>query len=261
MPGGAYCLGEAVVLDGETRVPVLSRIASTTEHVTPLSPQRLTFTVPTRDGAACVPSLTPRHALSVPPHLCEHDALLLPGDWPKAWVALMKRLNLQAHETVLIHEAHTTTGMLATLLAAETGAQVQALCDCAHAARRLIALGAGEAATYASAWPEIMREHGGADVVLDLAGGRHAGESTLCARRHARIGVMDAATRDLFDETQWRRFVSRQLALIITDWSPLREAASASDAAQAFEAMTRTSAWDRFKSCRRESPIESLCDH
>ncbi|SMG26476.1 Zinc-binding dehydrogenase [Paraburkholderia susongensis] len=260
-PVRSYCVGETVMLDGSARLPVVACMESDEVHTAPLSPMRLAFTVSSSDSATCVPSRTPRHALNVPPHLAVRDALLLPGCWPKVWVGLTCRLNVRAHEAVLIHHAHTTAGMLATILALEIGADVLAVCDSAEAARRLIALGASEAATYASCWPELMREHGGADVVLDLAGGRYTGMSTLCARRHARIGVMDAAGHGLFDETQWQRFIARQLALIVADWSPLREAACASEAALAFDAITRTSGWARFTRARPDSPFESHCDH
>ncbi|MGF6767987.1 NADPH:quinone reductase-like Zn-dependent oxidoreductase [Paraburkholderia sp. GAS199] len=241
---GAYAVGESVMLDGAMRAPVVVRLGTRVDG------ERIAFTVPLRDGVPVRPDRMPRHALRVPAHLPLRDALCLPACWPKIYMALVRRLKVEARDAVLIHDAHTPAGMLACLLAASLEADVLAICDTADHARRTIFMGSVEATTISTGWPEVMREHGGADVVLDLAGGRYAGASTICARRHARIGVVDGVRQLIFDEMQQHRFFSKQLALMAVDWSPIRDATVALEAATAFDAITRTDIWTRYVSLR-----------
>ncbi|MFT4066358.1 hypothetical protein [Paraburkholderia sp.] len=243
----AYAVGDGVMLDGAMRTPVVVRIGAEAHD------ERIAFTVPLRDDEPAKPAGVPRHALRVPPHLPLRDALCLPASWPKIYMALVRRLNVGPRDAVLIHDAHTAGGMLACLLAASLDADVLAICDTAGHARRAIAMGAMEATTIGSAWPELIREHGGADVVLDPAGGRYAGASTICARRHARIGVLDGAPPMGIDDEQWQRIFSKQLTLTAADWSPLRDATVVHEAAASFDAITRTDAWTRYVALRDKS--------
>lgn len=244
----AYAVGNRVMLDGAMRVPVVVRTRDAADDVS------VAFTVPLRDDQPAMPARTPHHALPVPAHLSLRDALCLPAQWPRIYSALVQRLNVKPRDAVLIHDAHTPVGMLACLLVISLDADVLAVCDNASHARRAIAMGAIEATTSGPAWPELIREHGGVDVVLDPAGGYNAGASTLCARRHARIGVMDGVSPLRIDDVQWQRVFGKQIALIPADWSPLRDAALVHEAAAAFDAITRTDAWTRYVSLR-DNPL------
>ncbi|MEK0096880.1 zinc-binding dehydrogenase, partial [Bordetella pertussis] len=56
-------------------------------------------------------------AWTVADGLDEQSALLLAVLWPSAWIALVEIGGLRAGQQVLVHEADTPLGLLATVLA------------------------------------------------------------------------------------------------------------------------------------------------
>ncbi|KCV63299.1 oxidoreductase, zinc-binding dehydrogenase family protein, partial [Bordetella bronchiseptica 99-R-0433] len=131
--------------------------------------------------------IDPGQAWSVADGLDEQSALLLSALWPGAWIALVEIGGLRAGQQVLVHEADTPLGLLATVLARQADASVIAAARTAGGIAAALRAGAAEGVLYSDPWPELAREHGGADLVFDPSAGRYAAASLPCARRRARV--------------------------------------------------------------------------
>jgi NADPH2:quinone reductase len=123
-------------------------------------------------------------AMPVPPGWSEQQALGLVVNWPTALAALKPLGGLTAGQTVLIHAAAGATGQAAVTMAKHYGATVIATASPGKH-ETVLALGAdhvlnslgGEIAA------EVLRLTGGADVVLESAGGATFGTSLAAAKR------------------------------------------------------------------------------
>lgn len=158
------------------------------------------------------------------------------------WPALchsLGRPNIQHAGTVLLHRADSYVGMLTTLLAKHMGYQVFAITYDRKGAHQLMQLGAMEAALYGIGWPDIAREHGGVDAVLDPTWGQYISQSLVAVRRGGRmimLGLEDGEgppvhLLDLFD---------RNLSVEAACWDPLRDSATLINARLLFDLLTES---------------------
>jgi NADPH2:quinone reductase len=126
-------------------------------------------------------------AIRVPDALDLVAAATLPVVWPTAWIALHERARLLKGENVLVHAAAGGVGLASLQLARAAGARAIALVGSRSKFDACRAAGADEVVCTTDPWVDLVREHGGADVVVDTVGGEASVESLRCLRRGGRI--------------------------------------------------------------------------
>ncbi|HUD93616.1 NAD(P)H-quinone oxidoreductase [Sphingobium sp.] len=136
-----------------------------------------------------------RHALPVPDDMSFEQAAGLPETVFTVWANLFERGRLVAGETVLIHGGNSGIGVTAIQMAKAAGARVIATCRGRAKADRAAEVGADIAIDVREQdFVAVVNEAGGADVVLDIAGGAYF-EGNIAALkpdgRLAQIALMD----------------------------------------------------------------------
>lgn len=130
-------------------------------------------------------------AFAIPDALDAAAAAALLCSWPAAWFALHHVAGLQAGESVLVLDATSPVGIACVQLAKAAGARVMALTRLRagfDAARRA---GAHDVVSLQeSLWPDIVREHGGADVIAGIADADVVTRSMRCLARGGRLLMM-----------------------------------------------------------------------
>ncbi|WP_195831661.1 MDR/zinc-dependent alcohol dehydrogenase-like family protein, partial [Bordetella pertussis] len=183
------CLGDA----GGLRLPGVAFIGSA-------GPGRRVAALATQAAAPGADiEIDAGQAWTVADGLDEQSALLLAVLWPSAWIALVEIGGLRAGQQVLVHEADTPLGLLATVLARHEGV------------------------LYGDPWPELAREHGGADLVFDPGAGRYAVASLPCARRRARMLALDMHDGPAGPPIGAAQLLRRQTSLAAAGWDLVRD--------------------------------------
>ncbi|HEU0101913.1 MAG TPA: NAD(P)H-quinone oxidoreductase [Mycobacteriales bacterium] len=110
--------------------------------------------------------------LPVPAGLSLVDAAALPEVTCTVWSNVFMRADLQPGEVFLVHGGGSGIGTMAVQLAAQHGCRVFATVGADDGkAQRVLALGAERAVRYRDEdFVEVLREAGGADVILDVMG-------------------------------------------------------------------------------------------
>ena len=112
------------------------------------------------------------HALPVPTGLSMRDAACLPETCFTVWSNMVMRGGLQAGQRFLVHGGTSGIGVTAIQIALNLGARVFATAGSAEKVRVCEDLGAERGINYASEdYVEILRQAGGADLILDMVGG------------------------------------------------------------------------------------------
>ncbi len=140
------------------------------------------------DAGSCLP---------VPDGVSMEEAAALPETVFTVWANVFDDAQLKPGETLLVHGGTSGIGATAIGLAKAFGAKViatagtKAKCDAARA------LGADAAYNYKEdKWDDAIRESGGADVVLDMAGGDFVARNLSCMNfggRHVSIAMLRGA--------------------------------------------------------------------
>ena len=180
----------------------------------------------TADIAGGHAQVSDAHALGVPDTLDAATALALPALWPSAWMALVEYAAVQPGDAVLVHEAATPLGRACLYLAHRLGAAPFALVHDAGQFAACRAAGAREVARYGDPWPALMREHGGADVVLDPGAGTLLEPSVACAARRARLVLIGAAAATAPALLTPAALLPKGLRVLAASWSHARDAAA-----------------------------------
>jgi len=112
------------------------------------------------------------HCLPVPDGLGLKEAACLPETFFTVWSNVFMRGGLQAGERFLVHGGSSGIGTTAIQLAKLRGARVFATAGSAEKCAACVALGAEQAINYRDTdFVDVMRDAGGADVILDMVGG------------------------------------------------------------------------------------------
>ena len=113
-----------------------------------------------------------RHCLPVPQGLSLKEAAALPETFFTVWSNVFDRGGLEAGETLLVHGGSSGIGTVAIQLAVWKGARVFATAGTPEKCAACEKLGAERAINYRDEdFKAILKEAGGADVVLDMVGG------------------------------------------------------------------------------------------
>jgi len=112
------------------------------------------------------------HALPVPAGLDLRAAACLPETFFTVWTNVFVRGGLKAGERFLVHGGSSGIGTTAIQLAAARGARVFATAGSDDKCAACLALGAERAINYRTGdFVEVLKEQGGADLILDMVGG------------------------------------------------------------------------------------------
>jgi NADPH2:quinone reductase len=129
-----------------------------------------------------------RHALPIPDGLSLDEAAALPETVFTVYANVFEGGALKAGETLLVHGATSGIGTTAIQMAKACGAKVIATARGADKAKAALGLGADVAVdATAQDFAEVAREHGGADVVLDMVGGDYFAKDLAAINTGGRI--------------------------------------------------------------------------
>ncbi len=146
------------------------------------------------------------------------DALM--HGWPAAWFALHHRARLAAGDAVLVLDAASHIGMACVQLAKAAQAQVIALTRLRAEFDAVRGCGADDVVSLEeSQWADIVREHGGADVIAGIADADLLVHSMRALARHGRLLVM-APPDTLPAELPLTPLLRRSGTLHAAFWSP-----------------------------------------
>ena len=139
--------------------------------------------------------------LPVPANVSMEHAAGLPETVFTVWANVFDDADLKSGETLLVHGGSSGIGVTAITLAKAFGATVYATASSAEKLVAIRELGADAAFNYAAdKWEEEIRARGGADVVLDMAGGDFVPrnlEALNFKGRHVSIAFLRGATPEI----------------------------------------------------------------
>ena len=129
-----------------------------------------------------------RHALPIPAGLSLIEAAALPETVFTVFANVFEHGSLKAGETLLVHGATSGIGVTAIQMAKAAGAKVIATGRGADKARQATALGADVAVdTSVEDFAEVVKAHGGCDVILDMVGGDYFAKGLSVLKMGGRI--------------------------------------------------------------------------
>lgn len=128
------------------------------------------------------------HCLPVPDGMDLREAACLPETFFTVWSNLFMRGGLKAGERVLIHGGSSGIGTTAIQLAAHFGARVFVTAGAADKCAACVTLGAERAINYREEdFEAVVREEGGADVILDMVGGDYVARNLRTLAEDGRL--------------------------------------------------------------------------
>lgn len=143
--------------------------------------------------------------LPVPAGLSLEEAAGLPETVFTVWANVFDDAGLKRGETLLVHGGTSGIGVAAISLAKAFGARVIATASSPEKLKAILDLGADAAFNYAKEkWDDKIQAMGGADVVLDMAGGDFVARNLACLKpqgRHVSIAFLrgPAAEVNIFE--------------------------------------------------------------
>lgn len=140
------------------------------------------------DAGSCLP---------IPEGVTMEEAAALPETVFTVWANVFDDAKLKAGETLLVHGGTSGIGVTALTMAKAFGARVVATAGSRDKCDACIKLGADAAYHYEEdKWDDEIANHGGADVVLDMAGGDFVARNLACLNpggRHVSIAFLRGA--------------------------------------------------------------------
>lgn len=152
------------------------------------------------------------HCLPVPEGMSLKEAACLPETYFTVWSNLFMRGRLQGGERVLIHGGSSGIGTTAIQLANHFGARVFTTAGSAEKCAACKRLGAARAINYREEdFVSVLREAGGAHVILDMVGGDYIArnlEALADEGRLVQIAFLQGAKAEVnFAEIMMRRLI------------------------------------------------------
>lgn len=117
------------------------------------------------------------HALAIPRGISLRDAAALPETAYTVWSNVIMRGGLRAGERFLVHGGTSGIGTTAIQIARALGAEVWATAGSDRKCAACQALGARAINYHQADFVEVLRQAGGADIILDMVGGDYIGRN------------------------------------------------------------------------------------
>ena len=172
------------------------------------------------------------HCLPVPPGLGPKEAACLPETFFTVWSNVFTRGGLKGGERFLVHGGSSGIGTTAIQLAHAFGARVFATAGSAEKCKACEDLGAERAINYRDEdFVALMREEGGADLILDMVGGDYIPRNLKALADDGRL-VQIAFLQGPKVEMNFAQLMTRRLTMTgstLRPQSDLAKAAIASD--------------------------------
>ena len=144
------------------------------------------------DAGSCLP---------VPKNITLEEAAGLPETVFTVWANMFDDAQLKSGETLLIHGGTSGIGVTAIALGKAFGAKVIATCGTKEKCDAALKIGADAAYLYdKDDWDGEIAKSGGADVVLDMAGGDFVKRNLSCLNfggRHVSIAMLRGAEAEI----------------------------------------------------------------
>ena len=167
------------------------------------------------------------HCLPVPDGLSLKQAACLPETFFTVWSNVFQRGGLQAGERFLVHGGSSGIGTTAIQLAKAFGARVFATAGSDAKCAACVALGAEETINYRNAdFVEVIRGHGGADVILDMVGGSYMQRNLKALADDGRL-VQIAFLQGMKAELNMVQLMTRRLTMTGSTLRPQSDIAKA----------------------------------
>ncbi len=177
------------------------------------------------------------HCLPVPKGLGLKEAACLPETFFTVWSNVFMRGKLQAGERILVHGGSSGIGTTTIQLAAAFGARVFATAGSAEKCAACVKLGAEQAINYRDEdFVEIMKGHGGADLILDMVGGDYIARNLAALDMDGRL-VQIAFLGGAKAEINFAPMMTRRLSITGSTLRPQSDLAKARIATELREAV------------------------
>ena len=129
--------------------------------------------------------------MPLPPGVSVEDAAAIPEVACTVWSNVFMVAGLQPDETLLVHGGAGGIGNIAIQLGKAVGARVFATAGTAEKRRLCESLGADRAIDYAEEdFVEVLKEAGGADVILDNMGAKYLGRNVQALATEGRLVII-----------------------------------------------------------------------
>lgn len=167
------------------------------------------------------------HCLPVPDGMSLKQAACLPETFFTVWSNVFQRGALQAGERFLVHGGSSGIGTTAIQLAKAFGARVFTTAGTDEKCAACTALGAESAINYREAdFVEVMRDAGGADVILDMVGGSYMQRNLKALADDGRL-VQIAFLQGMKAELNMVQLMTRRLTMTGSTLRPQSDLAKA----------------------------------
>ena len=175
------------------------------------------------------------HCLPVPAGLSLKQAACLPETFFTVWSNVFMRGGLRAGERFLVHGGSSGIGTTAIQLARAFGARVFTTAGSDEKCAACLDLGAEQALNYHDAdFVEIMRDAGGADLILDMVGGSYMQRNISALADDGRL-VQIAFLQGPKAELNMMQIMTRRLTITGSTLRPQSDLAKARIAEQLLE--------------------------
>lgn len=172
------------------------------------------------------------HCLPVPNGLTFKQAACLPETFFTVWSNVFMRGGLKAGERFLVHGGSSGIGTTAIQLANAFGARVFTTAGTDEKCAACLGLGAEVAMNYRDVdFGEIIKEHGGADVILDMVGGDYLPRNVRALADDGRL-VQIAFLQGPKVELNFAQLMVRRLTITGSTLRPQSDMAKAAIARQ-----------------------------
>lgn len=171
------------------------------------------------------------HALPIPSGMSLREAAGLCETAFTVWSNVVTRGGLRAGEVFLVHGGSSGIGTMAIQIASALGARVFATAGSNEKCAACEALGARAINYRTSDFVNILREQGGADLILDMVGGSYISRNIKALRDDGRM-VMIAFLESPKAEINFAQIMARRLTVTGSTLRPQSELAKARIAAQ-----------------------------
>lgn len=171
------------------------------------------------------------HALPIPAGMSLREAAGLCETAFTVWSNVVTRGGLRAGEVFLVHGGSSGIGTMAIQIASALGARVFATAGSNEKCAACEALGARAINYRTSDFVNILREQGGADLILDMVGGSYIARNIKALRDDGRM-VMIAFLESPKAEINFAQIMARRLTVTGSTLRPQSELAKARIAAQ-----------------------------